>query len=67
MTAIIIGSLMFAVPAMLVAWAGLWRRNRIVFWFAVALIVVAAGYLNATGATRDLAALLPLLVGGPAR
>jgi dipeptide/tripeptide permease len=67
MTASILGSLMFTVPAVLVAWVGLWRRNRIVFWFAMVLIVVGTGYLNATGATRDLAALLPLPADAPAR
>ncbi len=49
----IIGSLILVVPAVLIAWAALWRRNRMVFWFALVLILVAAGYLNATGAARD--------------
>lgn len=54
MNAQILGSLILVVPALLIAWAALWRRNRPVFWFALALIVVATGYLNVTGATRDI-------------
>lgn len=50
----IIGTLILVVPALAVAWGLLWRRDRPVFWLAVVLILVGAGYLNATGATRDI-------------
>jgi hypothetical protein len=39
----------------LAAYALLWRRLRAVFWFGLALIAVATGYLMATGATDDIA------------
>ncbi len=50
----ILGSLILVVPALAIAWAALWRKNRMVFWFALVLILVGAGYLNATGAARDI-------------
>lgn len=56
MNANVIGSLVFAVPAIAAVWLLLWRRYRPVFWSVLAMIVIATGYLNATGATRDLAA-----------
>ena len=56
MDAAIVGSLIFAVPALVVAWLALWRRTRPIFWSVLAMIAVATGYLNATGATRDIAA-----------
>jgi uncharacterized membrane protein len=54
MSANIVGSLIFAVPAIMIAWLALWRRYRPVFWSVLAMIVIATGYLNATGAARDL-------------
>ena len=56
MDASIVGSLLFAVPAILLARVVLWHAARPVFWSCLAMILVATGYLNATGATRDLAA-----------
>jgi dipeptide/tripeptide permease len=50
----LLGALIVGVPAMLVAYLALWRRQRPVFWFALALIVVGVGYLAATGATADI-------------
>lgn len=50
----IVGSLILVVPSVLIAWAALWRGKRMVFWFALVLILVATGYLNATGAARDI-------------
>jgi hypothetical protein len=68
MDAQVLGSLIVAVPAVVVAWAALWRRNRPVFWFAVVLILVAVGYLNATGAARDIGARFGTAPAGkPAR
>jgi endonuclease/exonuclease/phosphatase (EEP) superfamily protein YafD len=56
------GAIILGLPLLILAWALLWRRNRPVFWFAAALIVVALGYLMATGATDDIArALIPSL------
>ena len=49
------GALLVSLPLILTAYALLWRRLRSVFWFALALIVVATGYLMATGATDDIA------------
>lgn len=54
MSANVLGSLIFAVPAAVVAWLLLWRRYRPIFWSVLAMIVVATGYLNATGAARDI-------------
>ncbi len=60
----IAGAIIAGLPAVLLAWVLLWWRNRAVFWFALALIVVGLGYLMATGATDDLAnRLVPRLVG----
>jgi hypothetical protein len=61
MNASIVGALILAVPAMIVAWAVLWRRYRPVLWSVIAMIVVATGYLVATGAARDVG----LRFGGP--
>ena len=64
LTAKIVGAVIAGVPAVLLAWALLWRRNRAVFWFALALIGLSLGYLAATGATDDLAnRLVPRFVG----
>jgi dipeptide/tripeptide permease len=61
------GAVILGVPLVVVAWIALWRRLRPVFWFALALIVVAVGYLMATGATDDIArSVLPGAVLQPA-
>jgi hypothetical protein len=49
------GALIVSLPLIAAAYALLWRRLRSVFWFALALIAVATGYLMATGATDDIA------------
>jgi drug/metabolite transporter (DMT)-like permease len=49
------GAVILGVPLIVLAWAVLWRRQRPVFWFALALILVGLGYLMATGATDDIA------------
>lgn len=54
MNADIVGALILAVPALALAFAVLWRRQRPVFWFAAVLIVVGTGYLFATGAAGDI-------------
>lgn len=55
MTAKLAGAFILGVPLFVAAWALLWRRNRAVFWFALALIAVSLGYLMTTGATDDIA------------
>ncbi|MEQ1612848.1 MAG: hypothetical protein ABL904_08845 [Hyphomicrobiaceae bacterium] len=45
----ILGCLIMGVPAVLLAWIA-FRRERQIFWFAVALIVVGLGYLATTQA-----------------
>ena len=49
------GAVILGIPLVVVAYAALWRRQRPVFWFAIALILVGLGYLMATGATDDIA------------
>jgi dipeptide/tripeptide permease len=49
------GAVILGIPLILVAYLALWRRQREVFWFALALILVGLGYLMATGATDDIA------------
>jgi dipeptide/tripeptide permease len=64
------GAVILGLPLIVVAWIALWRRLRPVFWFALALIVVAVGYLMATGAADDIASsVLPgsVLQPAPAR
>jgi len=54
----LLGGLIVGVPAIIVAYFALWRRQRPVFWFAVALILVGIGYLVAVGTTADIANLV---------
>ena len=63
MTTNVLGSLIFAVPGIVVAWLLLWRQYRPIFWSVLAMIVFVTGYLNATGAARDIAAAT---IGEPA-
>jgi hypothetical protein len=63
----IAGAVILGVPLILLAWVGLRRQPRLVFWFALALILVGLGYLMATGATDDIArSIAPDLVLQPA-
>ncbi len=66
MTPKLIGALILAIPAILMARFVLWRRNPAIYWFAVALIAVGVGYLMATGATDDIAHQLLPQFAGPA-
>lgn len=62
----LLGALMLGLPLLILAWALFWRRNRAVFWFALALIVVGTGYLMTTGATDDIAnRLIPQISNPP--
>ncbi|MEZ5854010.1 MAG: hypothetical protein R3D67_04415 [Hyphomicrobiaceae bacterium] len=66
MTPKIAGAVILGFPLLILAYLFLWRRNRPVFLFAFALILVATGYLMATGATDDIARwLIPDFVGPP--
>ena len=50
----LLGCLIMAVPAVLLAWIA-FRRERALFWFAVALIVVGLGYLATTPTPEGIA------------
>lgn len=52
-TAKLVGAVVLGLPLLLIAWITL-RRQRPVFLFAVALLLVGLGYLMATGATDDI-------------
>ena len=43
----LLGCLIIGLPAVLLAWIA-FRRERAIFWFALALIVVGLGYLATT-------------------
>jgi hypothetical protein len=51
----VLGALIVAIPAVIVAYLALWRRYRPVFWFALALATVGLGYLDFAGALDDIA------------
>ncbi len=51
----IAGALILFVPILILIWGLLWKRQRPVFWFALAASIVGIGYLAATGATDDIA------------
>ena len=62
----IAGAVILGLPLIVIAWAVLWRRQRPVFFFALAAILVGLGYLMATGATDDIARrVAPGLVAMP--
>lgn len=62
----LIGALLLALPALAAAWIMLWRKQRQVFFFAAALILVGVGYLVATGAAEDVARKMAPALAGPA-
>ena len=53
-----VGGFIIGIPALLIAYFALWNRQRTVFFFAVALILVGVGYLVATGAAGDIGRLV---------
>ena len=53
----ILGCLIMGLPAVLLAWIA-FRRERPIFWFAVALIVVGLGYLATTPTPQGVARLV---------
>jgi hypothetical protein len=50
-----LGGFIIGIPALIIAFFALWGRQRAVFYFAVALILVGVGYLVAVGAAADVA------------
>ena len=61
----LLGAILLGMPLLIIAWAVLWRRQRAVFWFAMALIAVALGYLMSTGATDEIAQRLIPQISSP--
>lgn len=63
--ATLIGSVALAVPLLIVFWF-LFRRQRAIWWFSCALLVVGMGYLATTGAAHDIGQrLVPKYAGKP--
>jgi len=58
MMSAVIGAIIIALPAVILAALLFWRSLRPVFWFVLALIVVGSGYLVATGAAADIGHLV---------
>lgn len=50
----LVGAVILGVPAIFLAYVAFFFRRRPIFWFIVALVVVALGYLYATGALVDI-------------
>ena len=64
-TATLIGAGVIAIPLLIVFW-GLLRKQRALWWFACALLVVGLGYLASTGALHDIGQrLAPAYAGKP--
>ena len=63
--ATLIGVAAIAVPLLIVFWF-LFRRQRAMWWFACALLVVGLGYLAATGAAHDIGQRLAPAYAGKA-
>ena len=64
--ATLIGAAAIAVPLLTVFWF-LFRRQRAIWWFSCALLIVGLGYLVATGAAHDIGQrLAPQYLGKPA-
>lgn len=61
----LLGAMLLGIPLLIIAWAVLWRRQRAAFWFAMALIAVALGYLMSTGATDEIAQRLIPQISSP--
>jgi hypothetical protein len=50
----LLGASLTVVIGVVIARLLFWRRQRPVFWFVCALVLVGAGYLLATGAAEDI-------------
>ena len=55
MTAELAGAIILGVPLLITAWVLLRKQPRVIFLFALAMLVVGMGYLAAVGATGDIA------------
>ena len=63
--ATLIGLAAIALPLLIVFWF-LFARQRAIWWFACASLVVGLGYLAATGAAHDIGQrLVPMVAGKP--
>ncbi len=51
----VFGALVIALPILIVALLAFWRRQKPVFFFVLATLIVGLGYLMVTGATTDVA------------
>lgn len=56
------GMLTLGIPPMVIGYF-LLRRNRMLQWFYLALLLVGLGYLGATGAVNDVGAAMMILLG----
>ena len=63
--ATLIGVAAIGVPLLIVFWI-MFRRQRLIWWFACALLAVGLGYLVSTGAAHDIGQMLmPKYAGKP--
>ena len=63
--ATLIGIAAIAIPLLIVFWFS-FSRQRAIWWFSCALLVVGLGYLASTGAAHDIGQrLLPKVAGKP--
>ncbi len=64
--AALVGVAAIAIPLLIIFWF-LFRKQRAIWWFACALLVVGLGYLVATGAAHAIGQkIAPQYVGKPA-
>ncbi len=56
------GMLTLGIPPMIIGYVML-RRNRMLQWFFLALLLVGLGYLGATGAVSDVGEAAMILLG----
>ncbi len=49
-----LGLALIGLPAILLAALIFWRRQRPIFWFAIALIAIGLAYLGISGAGADI-------------
>lgn len=50
----LLGTSLAVIAGVVIARLLFWQRQRPVFWFVCALVLVGAGYLLATGAAEDI-------------
>jgi hypothetical protein len=54
MSSTIIAALIIGLPTLFIAYVAFWFRQRPIFWFVLALVVVGLGYLASTGALHEI-------------